>query len=397
MVLTYWSFPDALIQAYTLPYLKIIKSLETIDNVYFVTLDKVKLNADHSQQVELLSKNGIKNISFTYHPFGFKAAFTWLQYIFYLLKTIRKEKIDVIHCWCTPAGAIGYILSVLTGKKLVLDSYEPHAEAMVENGSWRKNSIAFKILFLLEKLQTKRAIHHIAASSGMRSYAKEKYNTHLKSFHVKPACVDLDLFNKEEISTQTTIYNLGLENKIICVYAGKFGGIYYEKEVFDFFKVAFDYWGEQFKVVLLSNLSDNDLHKLCNCASLPTTIISKYFVPHSEVPKFLALGSFGITPVKSVPTKRYCTPIKDGEYWALGLPVIITPNISDDTQIISENGIGAIMDVNNPKTYLSAIQTIEKLISSDNLPQLHDKIRNVAKKYRSFSVAEKVYQQIYSN
>ena len=45
------------------------------------------------------------------------------------------------------------------------------------------------------------------------------------------------------------------------------------------------------------------------------------------------------TPVKPVPTKRYCTPVKDGEYWALGLPVIITEGISDDSGIIRENGI----------------------------------------------------------
>ena len=36
-------------------------------------------------------------------------------------------------CWCMTAGSLGYILSKTSGKNLVIDSYEPHAEAMVEN------------------------------------------------------------------------------------------------------------------------------------------------------------------------------------------------------------------------------------------------------------------------
>src|SRR4030066_244618 len=105
LILTYWSYQDALIQTYTLPYVRIIR------------------------------------------------------------KIIQKK--NFIHAWCTPAGILGYILSKTTGVPLIIDSYEPHAEAMVENGTWGKSSWSFKLLFFFEKLQSKHAQTVISAVEKM--------------------------------------------------------------------------------------------------------------------------------------------------------------------------------------------------------------------------------------
>ena len=119
-------------------------------------------------------KDGIHWLPFGYQSFGPKAAIAWLGIFIKLIRLIHSQKISTIHCWATPAGAIGYFLSIFTGKNLIIDSYEPHAESMVENGTWKKNGIAFKLLFWLEKKQSQRAHALIAATEGMREYAKEK-------------------------------------------------------------------------------------------------------------------------------------------------------------------------------------------------------------------------------
>jgi len=107
------------------------------------------------------------------------------------------------------------------------------------------------------------------------------------------------------------------------------------------------------------------------------------------------LGDFGITPVKPIPTKRYCTPIKDGEYWALGLPVVITKGISDDSDIIKKYKIGSVLEELNEKNYLKAIQEIDVLLKNNTRMELYNKIRPIAEKYRNFDIAEKVYKEIY--
>lgn len=391
LVVTYWSFDDALIQSYTLPYVKLIaQQLPAGSRIFLVTLDKTPL----PQQTDLSGWN-TKVVSIPYKPFGIRALFMWLASIWRLIRLIRKQKIQTIHAWCTPAGMIGYVLSRLTGKRLIIDSYEPHAEAMVENGTWSSGGVAFKVLFLFEKWQTKRAQYLIAGTEGMRSYMKEKYGQKKANFFVKPACVDLDLFSGAHLKDPVLLERLGLTGKIVCVYAGKFGGIYLDKEVFGLAKAARDLWGEQFHFLVLSSHTEVELLALSEDAGFDPSALTTLFVPHAAVPLYLGLGDFAITPVKPVPTKRYCTPIKDGEYWALGLPVIIPPNISDDSDIIAAHKIGSIVHHFTPEDCLTALKEIDALLKSTTREDRYARIRPVAERYRNFKIAEEIYAAIY--
>lgn len=390
LVLTYWSFNDALIQTYTLPYVKqIAETLSPEHKIILLTLEKHDLLSFEVQ-------NNIKVVSWPYKPLGVNAGWMWIKYIIRLLKIIRQEKIDTIHAWCTPAGMIGYILSVLSGRELVIDSFEPHAETMVENGEWKKNSFAFKLLFKFEKLQAHRAIHLIAISSKMPRYAKEKYGLSNKNYFIKPACVDLSLFSQNNIKKPELLQELQLENKIVCVYAGKFGGIYLEKEAFDFFKTAELHWGDKFRALILTSNTEQEIENYSHASGLKKETIIRRFVPHSEIANYIGLGDFAFTPVKPIPTKQYCSPIKDGEYWALGLPVVITKDISDDSDIIKENKIGYVLAHLNEEEYKKAILEIERLLQNNSRESLYLKIRMIAETKRNFLLSNSIYNTIYS-
>lgn len=397
LVLTYWSHPDALIQTYTLPYLRIIRKLNTRNSITLVTLEKDKsvLQDSDARIKQSLAVDQIDWQPFLYKPFGWRGLVMWLSAGFSLLRLIKKKKINVIHCFCTPPGAIGYFLSILTGCKLILDSYEPHAEAMVENGTWKKNGIAFRLLFALEKLQTKRAATIIGTTTGMFQYAQQKYGITISDYHVKPACVDLNLFSSDSPKDQALLAELNLTGKIVCVYAGKLGGIYLREEVFAFFKAATKQWGDLFRVLMLTNHTRQEIELDCTIAELDSRIIITRFVAHQDVPRYMGLGHFGITPVKPVPTKKYCTPIKDGEYWALGLPVVIPANISDDSDIILQHGAGAVLNELTQLEYDRALKEIDSILKQPET-ETKSRIRNLALTYRNFKLAQQVYGTIYS-
>ena len=400
LVLTYWSYKDALIQSYTLPYIKIFqKYLSEGSKVYLVTLEQPHIALDKDaleKENSILAEQGIEILPFEYVPFGPKAAWKHLGNLFFLWRFIFQKKIKVLHGWCTPGGALGYILSIMTGRKLVLDSFEPHAEPMVESGTWKKNGVAFRILFSLERLQAKRAHTVIACVEKMREYALEKYGVSLKNFHHIPACVDLELFDFKNKKDPQLLKELGLEGKIVCVYAGKFGGSYLQQESFDFFAEGEKYWGDRFRVLLLNNQPKKSIQNWAKNSGLSVNKIVQRFVPHSEVARYMGLGDFGLTPFIPVPSKRYGTPIKTGEYWALGLPVVITPNISDDSEIIEQENIGAILSPLAREEYSKAVQQIDELLQGPSPEGLAVKIRNIAKKYRSFRIAQTTYKKIYS-
>lgn len=391
--MTYWSYKNALIKTYTLPYIELIRDkLPAGSRIFLMTLtpEAETTAKDYEENKRALKEKQIHLVNFTYKPFGLGMGIKLSGILFYLIRFIVREKISMIHAWCTPGGAIGYILSRFTGRPLVLDSFEPHAESMLETNTWKKSSLAYRLLFRLEKLQLRRASDVICAAPGMIPYSQQVYGITKERYFVKPACVDLALFNRKN-TVPVSIPELGA-NSVVCVYAGKFGDIYLSGEVFDFFATARAFWGERFKVLLLTNQKDEEIRAFCEKAGLPFETILKKFVAHHEVPSYMALGSFGICPVKPVPTKKYCTPIKNGEYWAMGLPVVITKDISIDSTIIEEQGIGYVLKELNSKEYLEAVKTMDALLQDQ---QLAEKIRAVAEKQRNYSLAENIYATIY--
>lgn len=248
------------------------------------------------------------------------------------------------------------------------------------------------ILSKLEKLQTARASAIIATTAGMKEYAYEKYGVMVNNFFVKPACVDLEKFIPVE-KDNSLLEKLAFQNKIVCVYAGKLGGIYLKDEVFDFARYCYDHWKDKFRFLMLTNAPKDEIEQGVKKAGIPGDVVLSRFVYHHEIPAYLSLGDFALNPVKPVPTKRYCTSIKDGEYWAMGLPVIISPNISDDSSIVEKENLGVVMNFSDKGQYLAAIKKLEQLLTDRE--DLRKKIRTAGEKYRSYTIAEKIYSILY--
>lgn len=390
LILTYWDFDDALIQTYTLPYVQIISNqLSNNSSIYLLTLNKTskKISFQHPK---------IKILNFRYYPFGTTAIFYYSGMLLYLLYFMTRQNITHIHTWCTPAGLFGYILSILTRQPLIIDSYEPHAEAMVEVGEWRSTSLAFRLLFYFEKKMTHHAKYLISTTDTMiKEYAVKKYhfNPDKNNWFVKPACVNLQLFKPDKAAREQMRKQLHLENKIVGIYIGKFGGIYLENEVFEWLHTAQQYWKDRFAFILLSSYPKEYILQMCHKFNIqPQSIILK-FVPHSEVPPYLNAADFAITPVKPVYTKKFCSPIKNGEYWAMGLPVIITKNISVDSEIIQNEDIGYVIKQLNDEEYYLSARIIEQILHQNN----RDKIRAVAVRYRNLKDVVYIYNTIYGD
>ena len=399
LVLTQWSFKDALVQTYTLPYVDIIRKIVSEENkILLVTAEQQRI-ALTQEEINIINsdwdKKNMALLAQPYQNFGFKKIMASAGNLFRLLKIIRNEKIKTIHAFCTPAGSIAYILSKLSGAELVIDSYEPHAESMVETGTWKKSGWAFRILFTLEKKLTASAKYIIATTSGMKNYAKTKYSIERNDFFIKPACINFHQFYPRKKNSEYE-YQLELQNKLVLVYAGKLGGTYLKDEVFDFVKTCFNYWGDKFRFLMLSNEKDEEIERQILRTGIPYGIVIKKFVFHHDIPDYMSLGDFAINPQAPVPSKRFGTPIKNGEYWAMGLPVVISPDISDDSDIIIENRIGVVINLSEIKNHNAAVQQMDQLLQSCSREEMQEKIFNVAKKYRSFEIAENIYSKIYS-
>jgi hypothetical protein len=62
------------------------------------------------------------------------------------------------------------------------------------------------------------------------------------------------------------------------------------------------------------------------------------------VKDYLSAADFAFATIKSTPIRLYCCPVKNGEYWASGLPILLEDGIGDDSDIIKSEGGGIILN-----------------------------------------------------
>ncbi len=399
MILSSWSYSEPLIHSYLLPNACIIRDIISRDSVLFVQTSEgnpgVMTNEQRNEARQSLSEFNIQWLPLKHRRFGMRALFAYCGQLLMLVRFIRKQKIDVIHSFAPAAGTMALILKFLTGKKLVIDSWEPHAESMVETGVWKKNSFAFRILWWSEKMQARKADVLIAASPGMIEYARNAYGVEAKNVHVRPACVDMVLFNPNRFDHHAIRAKMNVETKIVCACVSKLGGLYLKQEVFELFKIGADVFGEKFHVLLLSPNSKGEVLGLCKDSGFLARQLTHVSVPHTLVPEYLSACDFAFNPQQPVPSKRFGTPVKDGEYWAMGLPIMILPEISEDSSIVLNENVGVILQNLEESAMRKSMSNMKSLLESKLVNKEH--VRNIAKKYRSYEIAKKVYQEVYGN
>jgi hypothetical protein len=390
LFLSTWAQNSPLMQNYLLPNVDIIQKLISEESKVWVQTWETDA-VPFSNKVDHPS---ITWLTFQYQKFGPMAVISYFFQFVRLIIFCRKNKITHLHGFAPVANSMGLLLSYFSRAKFIVDSWEPHAEPMVESGVWKKGGLPFRILFLLEKLTSKKADFLLAASTGMTDYAKKKWGIVPKNVLHRPACVKLTefdpgLFNKVELRKA-----LNLENKIICVCASQLGGLYLREKAIEFFKAGLDIYKDNFAVILLTRNNPVEMEELLHQFSFPLhQIIIKEVVP-KEVVSYLAMSDYAFNPQCPVPSKRYGTPVKDGEYWAMGLPIILLPDISDDSDIVLEEKAGVILQNLSYAAMLNAHRETKILLAEKNLT---GRIRSVAAQYRNYDIAEKAYQIIYAS
>lgn len=394
LCISFWSASDGLSRSAVMPYLtQIRKQVSPLKKVYWITFEKAKpKRAARLAYKQSLAKRGIEWLPFAYFRFQAFALLYYVGVLIYLRFFVFWESIRVVHCWCMSAGALGYLLCVFSKRRLILDSYEPHAEVMAQAHVWSGKSLAFYILFFLEKRMSHRANHFIALTKAMSAYAEEKYQLSSRQFLVRPSCVDMKAFDYKRFDKNTVRNELNIKSRRVAIYVGKLGGMYLKQDLFDFFAEAHRYYCGDFTALLLGNCEEEEMKVLCGFADFPHCQLVNCAASFERVAYYLAAADFGMTMVKPLPTKRYCSPIKNGEYMAMGLPIITTKEIGDDSYYIACEGLGYVLSHLEESTYRHALENIESLLNEKGY---REKIRKAAFAYKDFDLFGGIYADLY--
>lgn len=386
LFLGYWGVNEGLSEATIFPHLKILSQFQNIEKIIYCSIERgnytpIDLKINKVIHTPLFSKKYPiplldKVLDFKNFPND-------------IVNIIKKHNIDELICRGAPAGALGYLVWKKTKIPFTVESFEPHADYMHESGVWKKYDPRY---IFEKKWEEKQKIHAkaiITVSNNYKTELVQKEHLQENKIFVGPCCVPLEDFKYNSIYRNEIREKLNITpEQTVAIYVGKFGGIYYDKEAFDLFSKSFDIFPSFYLIILTPQEGISIENKLLKRGIRKDNFYIN-LIPHSEIPKFLSASDFAFSTIKEAPIRKFCSPIKDGEYWANGLPILIPNGIGDDSEIIKKEGGGVILDLSDMSS---------SLIKMKNYIDNHSRIvaKNISHTHRNFTMIEQIYKKLFS-
>lgn len=387
LYLGYWPATDPLTAAVITPRLKILSSLNEVNQVVFCSFERGQSSID----IE-----GVPNVQYIkFHSHSKQNIFLtkyvdFTEWPDFIKNLVNEYKINLIIANSPLAGGAAFLVWRTTRVPFIVECFEPHADYMVESGVWSRWDPRFWILKYFEKMQKRHAwMLQTVTQNYKRKLLTEGVS--VQKIFTMPNTFQPQIFRFNERARVVKRAELKFsEEALVGVYVGKFGGIYYEQEAFDLFAKTFNFFGSHFRMIILSQQDSKFI--LLNLASRGINPLHVFVgsALHSEVPNYLSAADFAFATIKPSPCRIYCCPVKNGEYWANGLPIFLEDGIGEDSEIIKNDGGGIIFEINNP---IVGFRKLASLLRTER-SQLANSISLIAYRYRGEELITERYKEI---
>jgi glycosyltransferase involved in cell wall biosynthesis len=271
---------------------------------------------------------------------------------------------DVIHARTFVGGLIGLALSPLLRTKLVYHNEGFYPDEQVDGGVWKKGSVPHRVAKYLEQVLYTRADGIIAMSHRGKDVIQRLAGVQYRETPVivVPSCVNLEHFRCDLSRPPVR------QDVLRFVYIGSIGARYMLNEIGRFVAVAC----RETRRVHLRVLTLADAHLVnatLRASGLPHGSWSVDTVPHAAMPEELARQHVGLFFLTRGLSEHGCSPTKIGEYWACGLPVVSTANVSDTDDIVRRERVGIIVNDHTEAAYRRAVLELKSLLRESELSQ----------------------------
>ena len=393
LFLSYWGLNDGLTTSTVFPHLRLLEECNNVEAVRLVTIER-----GVEAQAELTFAPGFAAGTISFEPLRSKPSGNvilnkiedFTRFPQELVNQVEAFEPDFVLARGAPAGALAYLVWQKTKLPFYVESFEPHADYMRESGVWKAYDLRYLFQRYWEKRQKQLAM-------GLMPVA-ENYRQQLISEGVPadrivtvPCSVDAMAFAYDATAGQRVRQRLGYTAPVpvVGIYVGKFGDIYYDEEAFELFQAAANHFGPEFRLIILTPNPEAEVRRKLEAVGLGPDRAFVTKAPHAEVPNYLSAADFAFSPIRPAPCRRFCSAIKIGEYWASGLPVLVTLGVGDDSAIIEAEAGGAVFDLTEPGSVPAALARLAALM---RMPGHRARIHELAVRYRSLNRAREAYQ-----
>jgi glycosyltransferase involved in cell wall biosynthesis len=295
----------------------------------------------------------------------------------------------------TVAGSFAFIIAKALGLRYFAYQYEPHSEFMRDCGVWSEQSLAYRGLHYVEGLVGRHADLISTGTSHMIDRLHE-WKSPAQTYRL-PTSVNEQRFqfSPEGRATIRARHRLSAEQRVV-LYLGKFGDLYYSHEVAELFRALLN---ELPDLCFLVATPDDPAYiaGLMAQAGLPAERVIITRSSYEEVPAYISAADLGVVAVPPLPSQRFRSPIKVGEYLCCGLPYLVCRGVSEDDTVALRDQVGVVVENFTAEEARLAVPRVKELLAEDK-NQLRARCRQAGIAYRGLSqfeaVADEVFRQL---
>ncbi len=254
---------------------------------------------------------------------------------------IKERKVHVVHGEALYCGRFVAFLKKRNPKSVVSVDWHgvaPEEEKM--SGAHENRIVAVE---RVEKDTLEAVDLNVFVSNAMREHYSEKYGSVGKSHVIVPCCVSNERFITKGSRGSGFIWGEEIHNPFVLTYAGTMAAWQCGEEMIKLFSQLYALQSRVRLSLLIPESDQPIVKKHLSSLNVPEHAFKMKSVPHSAVPFNLQSASAGLLLRKKDPVNKVSSPTKFGEYLAAGVPVIMTEEIGDYSDLAIEKKVGCVL------------------------------------------------------
>jgi glycosyltransferase involved in cell wall biosynthesis len=378
LYICYLSLDDPLVHTQVVAYLEGLVRRGHV--LHLLTFDPKLAKEREASLREELAGRGIQWHSLRYHKTPSLPATIYDTVVGAVVaaRLVRRYRLDAVHARNHVPAAMALMVRRLTRCRLIFDIRGLMAEEYADAGRWKRGGFPYRLTEWVQRTAIRRASGVVMLTEAVKRHLFGQPPSR-DTLEVIPCCADLDGIEGLARERAAVRRDLGIDDRPVMAYVGKFTGRYMERQMVEFFSVARSVRPGLLFLVLTQierGVIVREFEQLGIAAS-------DYVVTSArpdEVGRYLSAADFAVCFYHPRFSEIAASPTKFGEYFAAGLPVVSSRGIGDSDAILSENRVGVLIDRFGQAAYEAAAREILKLVDDAHCAE---RCRSVARRHLS--------------
>lgn len=376
LYIVYWGAAEPLSRAVAIP--PVLALAKRGVQVTFLTFEHPEDLANPAQMAELrrtFKEAGVRWLWVPYHhkPQAPATAFDLLQGALKVLSTRGWRRFDIVHGRTLVGGLLGGMLAPILGAKFLFANEGYYADERVDSGTWTVDTPSYKAARWAEHAMYARADAILPLSDSSSKEIAELTYVAGRGVLMRTARPAVDKSRFADLTPAKWQPGQPLQ----LLYAGTVGGEgapvqpgvanRYRLDEIGRFVARARASGVDARLRVLTIAPPEIVRDLMEKAGLAASAWTVDKVPAEAIPGEMSRAHAGMHFMEPGLSAHAGAPTKVGEYWAAGLPIVVTPGIGDAGSIAPAERVGVAVQDHSEAGHMRALQELLELLADPDL------------------------------